>query len=125
MSEQRPRADELVAAVRAFLESEVAGQLTGATAFNLRVAINVLAIVERELTAADDDAAARARLGALLGQAPETERAVLEGALLEALRSGKLGLESEALRAHLRADALRQLGIDNPRYGSYRREVGS
>ncbi len=125
MSEQRPRADELVAAVRAFLEGEVAGQLSGATAFNLRVAVNVLAIVERELKAEDDDAAVRARLGALLGKDPQTERVALEDALLDALRTGELGLESEGLRAHLRADALRQLSIDNPRYGSYRREVGS
>ena len=46
MSGQRPTARELVAAVRGFLEQEVAGQLTGATAFNLRIAVNVLAIVE-------------------------------------------------------------------------------
>ena len=48
MSGQRPTAQELVAAVRGFLEQEVAGQLTGATAFNLRIAVNVLAIVERD-----------------------------------------------------------------------------
>ena len=123
MSGQRPTALELVAAVRGFLEQEVASQLTGATAFNLRIAVNVLAIVERELAAKDDSAAATARLGALLGADPGLGRAALEEQLVAALQSGVLGLASPGLLAHLRADAVRQLGIDNPRYGSYRRET--
>jgi hypothetical protein len=123
MSGQRPTAEELVAAVRGFLEQEVAGQLTGATAFNLRIAVNVLAIVERELAAADDSTAATARLGALLGADPGLGREALEEQLVAALQSGALGLASPGLLAHLRADAVRQLGIDNPRYGSYRRET--
>ena len=123
MSGQRPSAEELVAAVQGFLEQEVAGQLTGATAFNLRIAVNVLAIVERELAAADDSTAATARLGALLGADPGLGRAALEEQLVAALQSGVLGLASPGLLAHLRADAVRQLGIDNPRYGSYRRET--
>jgi hypothetical protein len=123
MSEQRPTALELVAAVRGFLEQEVASQLTGATAFNLRIAVNVLAIVERELAAEDDSAAATARLGALLGADPGLGREALEEKLVAALRSSALGLASPGLLTHLRADAVRQLGIDNPRYGSYRRET--
>ncbi len=123
MSGQRPTALELVAAVRGFLEQEVASQLTGATAFNLRIAVNVLAIVERELAAEDDSAAATARLGALLGADPGLGREALEEKLVAALRSSALGLASPGLLTHLRADAVRQLGIDNPRYGSYRRET--
>ena len=123
MSGQRPTAPELVAAVRGFLEQEVAGQLTGATAFNLRIAVNVLAIVERELAAEDDSAAATARLGALLGADPALGREALEEKLVAALRSGALDLASPGLLTHFRADAVRQLGIDNPRYGSYRRET--
>ena len=123
MSGQRPTALELVAAVRGFLEQEVASQLTGATAFNLRIAVNVLAIVERELAAEDDSAAATARLGALLAADPGLGREALEEKLVAALRSGAFGLASPGLLTHLRADAVRQLGIDNPRYGSYRRET--
>lgn len=123
MSGQRPTAPELVAAVRGFLEQEVASELTGARAFNLRIAVNVLAIVERELAAEDDSAAATARLGALLGEDPALGREALEEKLMAALRSGALGLASPGLLTHLRADAVRQLGIDNPRYGSYRRET--
>ena len=123
MSGQRPTAPELVAAVRGFLEQEVASELTGARAFNLRIAVNVLAIVERELAAKDDSAAATARLGALLGADPGLGREALEEQLVAALQSGALGLASPGLLTHLRADAVRQLGIDNPRYGSYRRET--
>lgn len=123
MSGQRPTAPELVAAVRGFLEQEVAGQLSGATAFNLRIAVNVLAIVERELAAEDDGAAVTARLGALLEEDPSLGREALEAKLVAALQSGALGLASPGLLKHLRADAVRQLGIDNPRYGSYRRET--
>lgn len=123
MNGQRPTALELVAAVRGFLEQEVASQLTGATAFNLRIAVNVLAILERELAAEDDSAAATARLGALLGADPGLGREALEEKLVAALRSSALGLASPGLLTHLRADAVRQLGIDNPRYGSYRRET--
>jgi hypothetical protein len=123
MSGQRPTAPELVAAVRGFLEQEVAGQLTGATAFNLRIAVNVLAIVERELAAEDDRTAATARLAALLEADPGLGREALEEKLVAALRSSALGLASPGLLTHLRADAVRQLGIDNPRYGSYRRET--
>ena len=123
MSGQRPTAPELVAAVRGFLEQEVASELTGARAFNLRIAVNVLAIVERELAAEDDSAAATARLGALLIEDPALGREALEEKLMAVLRSGALGLASPGLLTHLRADAVRQLGIDNPRYGSYRRET--
>ena len=123
MSGQRPTAPELVAAVRGFLEQGVASELTGARAFNLRIAVNVLAIVERELAAEDDSAAATARLGALLGEDPALGREALEEKLMAVLRSGALGLASPGLLTHLRADAVRQLGIDNPRYGSYRRET--
>ena len=97
MSGQRPTAQELVAAVRGFLEQEVAGQLTGATAFNLRIAVNVLAIVERELAAEDDSAAAATRLSALLGENPELGHEVLEAKLVAALRGGVLGLASPGL----------------------------
>ena len=100
MSGQRPTAQELVAAVRGFLEQEVAGQLTGATAFNLRIAVNVLAIVERELAAEDDSAAAAARLRALLGENPELGHEVLEAKLVAALRGGVLGLASPGLLEH-------------------------
>lgn len=45
----RPSAAELVGAVRRFLDEEVRPATAGSTAFHARVAVNVLATVEREL----------------------------------------------------------------------------
>jgi hypothetical protein len=123
MSDQRPDARELVEAVREFLEREVQPGLEGSTAFHARVAVNVLAIVERELGegAALDDAE-RERLVALLGE--EGELAALNERLVARIRAGELTVDDPALVAHLRATILGRLGIDNPRYGSYRRVLG-
>jgi hypothetical protein len=123
MSDQRPDAGELVEAVREFLEREVQPKLEGSTAFHARVAVNVLAIVERELAdGAALDAAERERLVALLGE--EGELGALNERLLARIRAGELTVDDPALVAHLRATILGRLGIDNPRYGSYQRALG-
>ena len=49
MALNRPSGAELLAALREFLEKTVAPQVDPATQFNLRIANNVLGIVEREL----------------------------------------------------------------------------
>ncbi|MEE4361961.1 MAG: phosphotransferase family protein [Pseudomonadales bacterium] len=117
---QRPTAVELVTAVREFVEGEVQGALTGSTAFHARVAVNVLKIVERELETgaalAEDDAA---RLAALLGHPGRP--AALSAELAEAIRAGRIGLQTPGLVAHLRDSILGRLSIDNPRYVSYQR----
>lgn len=129
----RPTAPELIAAVRAFLETEVAPTLSGATQFNLRIAGNVLAIVERELSQRTPAEAAEAeRLRALLGdrqEAPASELASDDGAathgladlnqrLVAAIRAGAFdpAAENQALLDHLRATTTAKLAIDNPRY---------
>jgi hypothetical protein len=123
MSDQRPDARELVEAVREFLEREVQPKLEGSTAFHARVAVNVLAIVERELAeGAVLDAGERERLVALLGE--EGELGALNERLVARIRAGELTVDDPALVAHLRATILGRLGIDNPRYGSYQRALG-
>ena len=60
----RPSAEELVAAVREFLEADVMEATTGRVQFHARVAINALTMVERELaegTAMDREHEARLR----------------------------------------------------------------
>ena len=60
----RPTAAELVAAVRGHLHDEVASHLSGADAYHLKVGINALRIVERELLlGATVDSAASQALG--------------------------------------------------------------
>lgn len=104
-----PTSAELVEAVREFLEGEVLNALEGSKAFQTRVAINTLKIVQRELEAGGADVAAhRARL-ATLGYADDET-------LAAAIRSGseddRLGEVTDAVLDSVRA----KLEVANPRY---------
>ena len=121
MALNRPSAAELLAALREFLDKDVASQVSGATQFHLRVAANVLAIVERELAQkAPADAAETARLRTLLGDDDNSDAdlATLNRLLVERIRSGAFDRppEQRLLLAHLRATTSDKLAIDNPKY---------
>ena len=116
----KPSAAQLIAAVRDFLERVAQPELSGHSAFHARVAANALAIVERELAlAAEQDAAERARLRALLGgDAPlEAQNRVL----CEEIRAGRKTLATPGLFEHLRATTLAKLAVDQPGYSGCRR----
>jgi hypothetical protein len=67
--QDEPTPEELIKAVADFLRSEVAPQVWGHLAFKLRVSINALDLVTRQLALAQDsDAAEAARLAGLLGR---------------------------------------------------------
>ena len=118
----RPSTAQLVAAVRDFLEKIAQPQLSGHSAFHARVAANALAIVERELAlGADQDAAERARLRALLGSDGPLEAQNRE--LCRAIRAGEIALETPGLLEHLRATTLAKLAVDQPSYSGYRRAL--
>lgn len=127
--QDRPTARELVGAVRDFLEMEILPGLEGRRRFHGLVAVNVLAIVARELEheAAHLDAE-RARLEALLETAQENAPDLrdrvrqLEERLVERIRRGDAdrGLFADAVRAHVRATVLEKLAIANPRWSSVR-----
>jgi hypothetical protein len=119
MTQPRPTADELIDAVRAFLEDELLPSLEGRRRFHTRVAINALGAVERELrdgpTAND---AERERLVALLGDAADDDRSVdeLSRALAHAIRAGETAIDDPALLDHLRRTSDDDVAIANPRY---------
>ena len=122
MSDQRPTTGELVEAVREFLEREVQPKLEGSTAFHARVAVNVLRIVERELEQSGTlDDAERGRLAELLGADGELDE--LNARLVEAIRAGEVDVDTPGLMEHLRATVMGRVGVDNPRYGSYKRAL--
>ena len=120
--QDEPTPTELTKAVADFLRNDVAPTLSGHEAFRLRVALNMLDLVTRQLALeADGDAAEGARLTALLG---------LEGSLLELNRvlaekiaSGEMDLSTPGLADHLWQTTLAKLAVDQPTYGSYKREV--
>lgn len=112
---ERPTAAELVEAVREFLERDVADRLEGRVAFHVRVAINALGIVERELAGgAALDAAEQARLVALLSDDGDLES--LRRGLAAAIRAGDLDSRRTELLEALRATTTERLAVTNPRY---------
>jgi hypothetical protein len=125
---ERPTVQELLRAVRSFLEQELLPELEGVRRFHARVSVNALAIVLRELELEGEQRPAQhARLCALLGRtdaAPADPRVLdlaveaLERELCTRIRAG-FGEAPDArahLLAHLRATAAEHLAVSNPRY---------
>ena len=116
MTQDRPTANDLVTAVREFLERDVMTATEGRVQFHTRVAINVLNIVARELELGDGFAEQeRSRAAALLGHDGNVDE--LERELAAAIRSGALtdGPDHQ-VRAHVRATVKEKLLIANPGY---------
>lgn len=120
MKTAKPDIIELVQSVARFLAQEAGPQLSGSTAFNARIAGNVLSMIERELAQGETLAAAEtARLQQLLNRDGDRETLTLE--LIQQIRDDKLDLSSDALLEHLYATTMGRLSIDNPRYASYKK----
>ena len=115
---QHPAAPELLASVSHFLRDELLPSLNGAQAFNLRVGINAIDLVRRELEQGAEAAAReRSRLAALLGG--DSGLDAMRSALCRKIASGALTLDQPALRDHLRATAMDRMAIDQPGYSAY------
>ena len=115
MTQDRPTAEELVTAVREFLERDVMAATEGRVQFHTRVAVNVLNTVARELELGAGFAASeRSRAAALLGHDGDVDD--LERELAAAIRSGTVGAEAEAVRTHVRQTVREKLLIANPGY---------
>ena len=104
-----PDAAGLVQAVREFLEADVVGATGGRVRFHARVAVNVLAMVERELAMGADQAARHATGLAALGVGSEAE-------LAAAIRTGALDERMDEVVAFVRATVRDKLDVTNPGY---------
>ncbi|MGJ4904924.1 DUF6285 domain-containing protein [Bradyrhizobium sp. HKCCYLRH2060] len=121
--QDEPTPTELVQAVADFLRNDVAPLISGHQAFKLRVGINALDLVVRQLTqAAPAEAAEHARLKDLLGQ--DGALLDLNRALAEQIASGAVDLATPGLKEHLWQTTLDKLAVDQPNYASYKREAG-
>ena len=106
---------EMLAAVRGYIEAEILPGLRDDQWFTIKVAINVLAMVERELRLGPDtEAAAISRLAALTGATGSLDD--LTRALALAIREGRIALDDPALLAHLRRTTDDALRINNPQW---------
>ena len=121
--QDEPTAIELTKAVANFLRNDITPLISGHQAFRLRVAINILDLVTRQLTLEEgSDANEVERLRALLGvDGSVTE---LNRALAERIAKGEVDLATPGLAEHLWATTMEKLAVDQPNYASYKRELG-
>ncbi len=120
--QDNPQPQEIVTAVSVMLRDTILPQLEGRATFDLRVAINALELVARQLTHADSSSAAeRARLKVLLGT--EGDLTALNHALSRMIEAGTLTLDDPGLREHLWATTMDKLKIDQPNYAAYITEL--
>jgi hypothetical protein len=121
--QDEPTPIELTKAVADFLRNDIAPMVSGHHAFKLRVAINILDLVTRQLTLeAKSNAMEAARLAKVLdmqGSLPELNRALAEG-----IAKGQVDLTTPGLAEHLWQTTMDKLAVDQPNYASYKREQG-
>jgi hypothetical protein len=121
--QDEPTPVELTKAVADFLRNDIAPLVSGHQAFKLRVGINALDLVVRQLTQTEaSDAAEAARLRELLGSSGSLLE--LNRELADKIASGAVDLATPGVKEHLWQTTLDKLAVDQPNYASYKRELG-
>jgi hypothetical protein len=120
--QDEPRPEELIKAVADFLRNEIAPQISGHHAFKLRVSINALDLVVRQLELEQgSDAAEAGRLSPLL--AMEGSLGELNRVLAERIAKGEIDLQAAGLADHLWQTTMAKLAVDQPNYAAYKKEL--
>ena len=118
MAQDRPTAPELLTAIADFLREEATPALDRADprlGFQMRVAANALAILEREARLGPGaDRRELARLQELLGQSGSLKE--LSRELARQLRTGERDERDAALMTHLEATIADKIAIANPKW---------
>ena len=120
--QDEPTPAELIKAVADFLRNDISPVISGHNAFKLRVSINALDLVTRQLALESrSDAAEAARLSKLLGM--QGSLGELNRALADRIAKGEVDLQTPDLADHLWQTTMDKLAVDQPNYASYRREL--
>jgi hypothetical protein len=120
--QDEPTPSELIKAVADFLRNEITPMISGHNAFKLRVGINALDLVTRQLALEPDgDAAEVTRLSQLLGLQGSLRE--LNRALADRIAKGEMDLQTPGLSDHLWQTTMDKLAVDQPNYASYNREM--
>ena len=109
-----PDPPALLEAVREFLTGEVEPELDGRLRYHLKVAVNVLAIVERELRLAPEHEARHQERLTRLGFTTDAE-------LADAIRGGRLDDRLDELAAELELMVADKLAVARPDHIEKRR----
>jgi hypothetical protein len=121
--QDEPTPEELIRAVADFLRNDIAPVISGHDAFKLRVSINALDLVTRQLTLEQaGDSAEKARLEELLGR--QSSLGELNRMLADRIAKGEVDLQTPGLTEHLWQTTMDKLAVDQPNYASYKRELG-
>jgi len=120
--QDEPTPAELIKAVADFLRSDIAPVVSGHNAFKLRVSINALDLVTRQIALEQASAAAEvSRLSQLLGTLGSLTE--LNRTLADRIAKGELDLQTPGLAEHLWQTTMDKLAVDQPNYASYKREL--
>jgi hypothetical protein len=121
--QDEPTPIELIKAVADFLRNDITPGIGGHSAFKLRVAINALDLVTRQLALEQgSDTKEAARLTELLGM--QGSLGDLNRALADRIAKGEADLQTSGLAEHLWQTTMDKLAVDQPNYAAYRRELG-
>ena len=121
--QDEPTPEELIRAVADFLRNDIAPVIGGHDAFKLRVSINALDLVTRQLTLEQaSDSAEKARLEELLHR--QGSLGELNRMLADRIAKGEVGLQTPGFIEHLWQTTMDKLAVDQPNYASYKRELG-
>lgn len=104
-----PSAVQLIESVREWLEKDVLTSTTGRVQFHSRVAINILAMVEREMALGPQQGLDHVQRLAILGMSNDAE-------LATAIRNGNLDDRMGEVVELVRASVLDKLSVANPGY---------
>ena len=120
--QDEPTPEELIKAVADFLRNDIAPQISWHYAFKLRVSINALDLVTRQLKLEQaSNAAEAARLSQILGR--QGSLAELNRLLAERIAKGEVDLQTPDVAQHLWQTTMDKLAVDQPNYAAYRREL--
>ena len=121
--QDEPTPEELIRAVADFLRNDIAPVISGHDVFKLRVSINALDLVTRQLTLEQaSDTAEKARLEKLLGR--QGSLGELNRLFADRIARGEVDLQTPGLTEHLWQTTMDKLAVDQPNYASYKRELG-
>lgn len=119
--QDEPTPVELIKAVADFLRADITPLISGHQAFKLRVSINALDLVVRQLAQQQaGEAREAARLSELLGQ--QGALGDLNRELADRIATGAVDLQTPGVADHLWQTTMDKLAVDQPNYASYKRE---
>ena len=121
MAANRPSAAELTEAVNEFLSDELIDTVQRADLkFKLRIAINILGMVQRELQLGDNNVTREKTVLQALLKTDESSLDALNNELSSRIQRGEFDNGFAELCAALEQTVVDKLSVDNPRYSTFK-----